>query len=94
MQRDRINVNVCSFLRACAGPGRDVGRRFYVRFRQAVWNNDGDVAVLVDRTGRVVARYAWGCRFVARGLGISRRPKPPKPLLQIPSPRPLGRRPR
>lgn len=41
------------------GPGQDDGRNFYMHFRQAVWNNDGDVAVLVDRTGRVVARYAY-----------------------------------
>lgn len=41
------------------GPGPDDGRHFYMHFRQAVWNNDGDVAVLVDRTGRLVARNAY-----------------------------------
>lgn len=41
------------------GPGTDDGRRFYMGFRQAIWSDNGDVAVLVDATGRVVARYAY-----------------------------------
>lgn len=34
------------------GAGPDDGRQFYMHFRQAIWNNDGDVAVLTDRAGR------------------------------------------
>ena len=41
------------------GAGPDDGWRFYMHFRQAIWNNDGDVAVLTDRAGRVMARHAY-----------------------------------
>lgn len=41
------------------GSGADDGRHFHMRYRRAVWNNDGDEATLTDRAGRVMARYAY-----------------------------------
>lgn len=45
--------------RLFTGSGHDTGDRFFMNGRQAVWNNDGDVATLYDREGGVVIRHEY-----------------------------------
>jgi hypothetical protein len=41
------------------GMGSSDGTRFFMGSRQAVWNNDGDVATLYDAAGAVIVRYRY-----------------------------------
>lgn len=41
------------------GRGVSDGARFFMGYRSAVWNNNGDTATLCDPSGRVVASYAY-----------------------------------
>ncbi len=41
------------------GSGRADATHFYMGRRHAVWNNDGDTAILTDAEGHVLGRYAY-----------------------------------
>jgi len=56
---DDARIGPADSVTVFTGSGPDDPRHFYMGFRAAVWNNDGDVAVLADRAGRVVLRYAY-----------------------------------
>ncbi|MCY3678974.1 MAG: lamin tail domain-containing protein [Gemmatimonadetes bacterium] len=42
-----------------SGPGRADGSRYYMGYRRAVWNNNGDTATLYDERGAVVVAYRY-----------------------------------
>ncbi len=42
-----------------SGRGISDGVRFFMGYRSAVWNNDGDTATLYDPSGQVVTRYVY-----------------------------------
>ncbi len=56
---DGASIDAGDELRVYTGSGRRTATRFYMGSRRAVWNNNGDVATLTDRDGRVVARFRY-----------------------------------
>ncbi len=62
-----------------SGQGVDApGIRYWGR-RAAVWNNDGDVALLVDAAGEEVARFGYGAQPDVRTPGRAVAPRPTRP---------------
>ena len=49
-------------VRVWTGPGADDAGNLHWGRRSAVWNNDGDSAVLIDADGREVARHSYVAR--------------------------------
>lgn len=56
---DDAEIAAGGYVVVYTGSGTNTARAFYWGWGRAVWNNDGDTALLYDRSGTLVASYAY-----------------------------------